>query len=160
VWPRELAHARVQLCLAPTPRARAQPAGGGHAAICAAAERHFRAIREAVAARGAPATLKAGFLAPLSRDLPAELAVHVFARTDADFMGLFVGARARPLGHRRVYGRTEGLTGAQKGFWARRQSHAGRVGGLPPWLSQLGHRTNLAAVAAVLPRPGCCNQPR
>lgn len=67
-------------------------AGGSHAAICRAAERQFRAIREAVAARAAPATLKAAFLEPLARDLPAELAVHVFARADADFMGLFVGA--------------------------------------------------------------------
>ena len=45
-----------------------------------------------MAARAAPATLKAAFLEPLARDLPAELAVHVFARADADFMGLFVGA--------------------------------------------------------------------
>lgn len=46
-----------------------------------------------MAARAAPATLKAAFLEPLARDLPAELAIHVFARTDADFMGLFVGAQ-------------------------------------------------------------------
>lgn len=44
-------------------------------------------------ARAAPATLKAAFLEPLARDLPAELAIHMFARTDADFMGLFVGAQ-------------------------------------------------------------------
>ncbi len=103
------------------PRTRAQPAAGGHVAICAAAERHFRAIREAVAGRGAPATLKAGFLAPLARDLPAELAVHVFARTDADFMGMFVGARARApasiakWAHRRAHRRAEGRMQAEPG---------------------------------------------
>lgn len=69
--------------------------GSSHAAICQAAERHFRAIQEAVAARAAPATLKSAFLEPLARDLACELAIHVFARADADFMALFVGELAR-----------------------------------------------------------------
>ena len=53
-----------------------------------------------MAARAAPATLKVAFLEPLARDLPTELAVHVFARADADFMGLFVGARPSELEQR------------------------------------------------------------
>ncbi|KAK9825379.1 hypothetical protein WJX81_007027 [Elliptochloris bilobata] len=90
-------HFLAQKRRAPAGKPRAAPShqdGGSHAAICQAAERQFRAIREAVAARAAPATLKAAFLEPLARDLPAELAMHVFARTDADFMGLFVASGA------------------------------------------------------------------
>ena len=53
------------------------------------AERHFAAIRQSVAMQAAPATLKAAFLEPVARDLATQLSVHLFARTDAHFMGWF-----------------------------------------------------------------------
>lgn len=56
------------------------------------AERHFAAIRRSVAEQAAPATLKAAFLEPVGRDLATQLSVHLFARTDAHFMGWFTCA--------------------------------------------------------------------
>jgi hypothetical protein len=46
-------------------------------------------IREAVAQESAPATLKAAFLEPVLRSLATDLSVHLFARTDQQFMSWF-----------------------------------------------------------------------
>ena len=51
----------------------------------------FGRIRQAVACRAAPATLKSAFLEPLSKQLAAELSVSLLGRNDDDFMSLFTG---------------------------------------------------------------------
>ena len=69
-----------------------------YSSVCAMAERHFMAIRRSVAAEEAPATLKAAFLEPISRRLPTDLSVHLFARTDQHFMTWFACAASNNSG--------------------------------------------------------------
>ena len=76
-------------CCAPQVTAR-------YGQVVGLAERHFAAIRQSVAVQAAPATLKAAFLEPVGRDLATHLGVHLFARTDAHFMGWFT-CEAPPL---------------------------------------------------------------
>lgn len=45
-----------------------------------------------MAQQSAPTTLKSAFLDPLKSRLGLEVALDVFARTDADFMAMFTGA--------------------------------------------------------------------
>lgn len=48
--------------------------------------------------QAAPATLKAAFLQPIQDGLATAVSTDLFAKTDADFMDLFVGGRRhRPL---------------------------------------------------------------
>ena len=41
--------------------------------------------------QAAPTTLKAAFLEPMGSDLATEVTLELFAKTDADFMGMFTG---------------------------------------------------------------------
>lgn len=54
----------------------------------------FWRIRYSVAQQSAPTTLKSAFLDPLKTRLSLEVALDMFARTDADFMSMFTGACA------------------------------------------------------------------
>ena len=65
---------------------------GQYSNVYRLAEAHFMHIREAVAQESAPATLKAAFLEPVSRGLATDLSVHLFARTDQQFMSWFTCA--------------------------------------------------------------------
>ena len=65
----------------------------GHSRVVSLAERHFFAIRQAVAVQAAPVTLKAAFLEPVA-GLATQLFVHLFARTDAHLMNLFAAPGA------------------------------------------------------------------
>jgi hypothetical protein len=44
--------------------------------------------------QAAPTTLKAAFLEPMAGALAGDVALGLFARSDADYMALFTGARA------------------------------------------------------------------
>ncbi|KAG2498836.1 hypothetical protein HYH03_003029 [Edaphochlamys debaryana] len=79
--------------------------------VVAAAESLFRKIRCAVATQYAPATLKSTFLDPMTERLALEVSLDMFARSDADFGGMFSAAGAvaalaskRDLLSRRVEG--------------------------------------------------------
>ncbi len=62
----------------------------GHGRVSAMAEAHFLRIRQTVALQAAPATLKAAFLEPVATGQQAtDMSVHIFARTDANFMSWF-----------------------------------------------------------------------
>ena len=51
-------------------------------------------MRKLVARQAAPVTLKSAFLEPLSRDMPTQLALDLFAMTDSEFMQMFTGGSA------------------------------------------------------------------
>lgn len=55
------------------------------------AERLFGRIRQTVAGQAAPATLKSAFLDPVSDSMSTEVAMQLFAKTDAEFMQMFTG---------------------------------------------------------------------
>jgi hypothetical protein len=44
-----------------------------------------------VAGQAAPATLKAAFLDPVADSMSTEVAMQLFAKTDAEFMQMFTG---------------------------------------------------------------------
>ncbi|GLC43138.1 hypothetical protein PLESTM_001434900 [Pleodorina starrii] len=78
-------------------------AGNGHSAggnsssaddVLMSAEKLFRKIRCAVATQYAPATLKSTFLDPMTDKLALEVSLDLFARSDADFGGMFSAAGA------------------------------------------------------------------
>ena len=66
------------------------PATGTFATVCKDASQLYARIRRAVC-QAAPSTLKTAFLEPVNSQLPADLSVALFARTDPDFMALFTG---------------------------------------------------------------------
>ena len=74
------------------PRVCGLQGDGQYSNVYRLAEAHFMHIREAVAQESAPATLKAAFLEPVSRGLATDLSVHLFARTDQQFMSWFTCA--------------------------------------------------------------------
>jgi hypothetical protein len=55
------------------------------------AERLFAKIRQAVACQQCPTTLKAAFLDPVQERLALEVQLELFAKPDAEFMGMFTG---------------------------------------------------------------------
>lgn len=71
------------------------PAGGASASsddVLSVAESLFRKIRCAVAMQYAPSTLKSTFLDPMHDRLALEVALELFARSDAEFGAMFSGA--------------------------------------------------------------------
>lgn len=67
--------------------------------VLSAAESLFRKIRCAVATQYAPATLKSTFLDPMTDKLALEISLDLFARSDADFGGMFSGKAGSKLSH-------------------------------------------------------------
>eukprot|EP00983_Pelagomonas_calceolata_P070156 1150672-Pelagomonas_calceolata.AAC.7 len=67
--------------------------GESYEEVIRRAEKLFKRIRFSVAQQSAPTTLKSAFLDPLKTRLGLEVALEIFARTDADFMAMFTGKR-------------------------------------------------------------------
>jgi hypothetical protein len=53
------------------------------------------AVPPQVACQAAPATLKAAYLEPVSGSMATEVALQLFAQTDAEYMQLFTGVWRR-----------------------------------------------------------------
>mmetsp|Transcript_4509 Transcript_4509/g.12314 ORF Transcript_4509/g.12314 Transcript_4509/m.12314 type:complete len:775 (-) Transcript_4509:922-3246(-) len=68
--------------------------GESYEEVIRRAEKLFKRIRFSVAQQSAPTTLKSAFLDPLKTRLGLEVALEIFARTDADFMAMFTAAAA------------------------------------------------------------------
>lgn len=64
---------------------------GTYGDVITYAERLFCRIRQTVACQAAPTTLKAAFLDPVSDSMATEVALDLFAKSDADFMHMFTG---------------------------------------------------------------------
>lgn len=62
-----------------------------YAEVCSRASFLFARIREVVACRATPTTLKAAFLDPIPYGLTTEVNLDIFARTDNEFMTMFNG---------------------------------------------------------------------
>lgn len=92
---------------------------GTYSDVIGYAERLFSRIRQTVAGQAAPATLKSAFLDPVSDCMSTEVAMQLFAKTDAEFMQMFTaaGALAALQGKRdSLHRRCEGLIKCKNEF--------------------------------------------
>eukprot|EP00878_Enallax_costatus_P025746 GHUV01027572.1.p1 GENE.GHUV01027572.1~~GHUV01027572.1.p1 ORF type:complete len:414 (+),score=163.76 GHUV01027572.1:164-1405(+) len=92
---------------------------GTYGDVITYAERLFGRIRQAVACQAAPTTLKAAFLDPVEVNMSTEIALDLFAKTDAEYMHMFTAAGAmKALQNKRdsLHRRCEGLLKCKNEF--------------------------------------------